>query len=212
MADAKYLLSLPADTQAFFKGLQNTNINECSGKTAIMALNLAQRRPFKAFTKSGGKFHNKSMIADEIKRLLKLKPISLAPLPCCDFCQKPVEEDDQSWSKDRTLCIHMDCDGDWERVREVPFPYQHDSESEAESEAEPEAPKPEAKLWKAPWGKTLWRLAQGDAWHSDNDCWEVVNGEFFNYNTTPYLGKYDENEEEVIHGSRPRDPAHRFVS
>ena len=214
MTDSKYMLTLPADIQAFFKNLSNTDISQCSGKTAIMALNMAQRRPFIAFTKSGGQFYNKSMIADEVKRLLKLKPISLEPLPCCDFCQRSVEEDDQAWSKDRTLCIHMDCDDDWSKKAGYDFPYDCDESDSEESEAdpEPEAPKPEAKKWKAPWGNTFWRLAQGDAWHSDNDCWEVVKGELFNYNTTPYFGKYDENEEEINSGSRPRDLAHRFVS
>jgi hypothetical protein len=128
MTDLTYLLTLPADIQSFFKGLSNTNIEQCSGKTAIMALNLAQRRPFKAFTKSGGKFYNKSMIADEVKRLLKLNPI-LLELPKCDICEQTVELDDQAWSHDKKICIHMDCDGHWEEMRGVPFPYEYDYDS-----------------------------------------------------------------------------------
>lgn len=240
MTDTTYMLTLPADIQLLFKGLSNLNINQCSGKTAIMALNLAQRRPLIAFNKSGGKFYNKGMIADEVQRLLKRNPIRLTPLPCCDFCKKPVEEDDQAWTKDHSFCIHMDCDPDWEKARGYPFPYDcDDSETESETksetksepeakpkvepEAEPEAEpvakpeaepvaKLEAKVWKAPWGYKFWRLAQGDVWHSSNHCWEVVKGEFFNYNTSNYLGKYDETEEEFIPGPRPRNPAHRFVS
>jgi hypothetical protein len=216
MSDATYCLTLPSDMQAFFKSLSNTDITRCSGKTAIMALNLAQRRPVNSFTKGSGRLHSKEMIANEIKRLLTIRPITLT-LPCCDWCQEPVGIDDQAWSKDKSLCIHMNCDADWEEARGEAFPYEcADSESESESEPEvkPEAEsesEPEAKKWKAPWGSNLWRLARGDVWDSGNDCWEVVKGELFNYNTTTYLGKYDDKEEEITHGPRPRNPAHRFV-
>ena len=84
MSDITYLLTLSKEQQAFFKSLSNTDINRCCGKTAIMALNMAQRRPANAFTKTGGKFYNKQMIADEITRLLTINPINLTK-PVCNF-------------------------------------------------------------------------------------------------------------------------------
>ena len=187
MTDSKYMLTLPADIQSFFKNLSNTDISQCSGKTAIMALNMAQRRPFIAFTKSGGQFYNKSMIADEVKRLLKLKPISLEPLPCCDFCQRSVEEDDQAWSKDRTLCIHMDCDDDWSKKAGYDFPYEgNESDSEVDDLA---------YVFTTPSGQKVWRTVadpEDPDWGVD-DCYVWEEGVSWE-DCGAYLGKYCEAE------------------
>lgn len=143
MSDQKYIDTLDkADQQMAL----TMSVNKCLPsnityyKDIIRALNIAQRRANGAFTKTGGKFYNCGLMRDEIKRLLTIRPIIIGPLPCCDSCQKPVELDDQAWSKDKTLCIHMDCDGDWETARGEPFPYEYaDSESEAESEVSMES-------------------------------------------------------------------------
>jgi len=143
MTDQKYIDTLGKADQDMAMIM---SVNKCLPsnityyKDIIRALNIAQRRANGVFTKTGGKFYNCGLMRDEIKRLLTIRPIIIAPLPICDYCQEPVESDDQAWSKDKDMCIHMNCDGDWEETAGCPFPYEYaDSESEAESEVSMES-------------------------------------------------------------------------
>ena len=219
MTDQKYVDTLEQEDRVLALTMR---VNKCLPpeityyKTIIRALNIAQRRPSGTFTKTGGKFFNCGKMRDEIKRLLTIKPIDLEPLHTCDQCQLLITPDDQARSKCGMIYIHTDCDPAWEEAHGKPFPWECDDsdeeDEEDESDAEPEPVKPHVKLWTAPWDTKMWRLAQGDDWHSDNHCWAFNKKELFNFNTTPYIGKYNEAEQECDEGSRPRNPEWKFIS
>lgn len=210
MTDQEYVSSLKQEDRALALLM---SVNKCLPpdityyKTIIRALNIAQHRTSSSFTKSGGKFYNCGMMRDEIKRLLSIKPINLDPLNHCDHCGLEIALDDQARSKCGTLYIHQDCDHYWELNNGKPFPWECD-----DSDEEQEPVKVCVKQWKAPWGIKLWRLAQGDTWHPDNHCWKIVMKELFNFNTTPYVGKFNEVEQECDEISRPRNPEWKFIA
>lgn len=219
MTDATYFESLAPQDRKLFEKLRDdpsflidkSETSVMSGKEALMCWAIAKREPFK---KSGGKFHNKALLFAEAFRLVCRNPLTTEPPVMCDHCNKPVHENDQARSKDGTLVIHMDCDPAWEEAHGMPYPYEGDESlynEELDSDAEPEPIKPHVKLWNAPWDTKLWRLAQGDEWHSDNHCWEFKKKELFNFNTTPYVGKYSEAEQECLDGPRPRNPEWKFM-
>jgi len=246
MTDIRYFESLAPEARILFERLSNdisflTNksiTSVLSGKVALTIWAIAKRDIFK---KCGGKFHNKQLLFDEAFRILTKKPLETAPRINCDHCQQPVDPNDQAISRDGTIVIHFDCDGEWEEANGVKFPYEHDEESEeevdeeeeevdegppplvmdevveeeevvVEEEVEEEPIKLNVKEWKTPWGIKVWRLAQGDTWHPDNHCWEIVKKEFFNFNTTPYVGKFNEAEQECDEISRPRNSEWKFIT
>jgi len=198
-------------SNAEYTKLTNVTIDK-SGEWLRKAWAIASGKYNGVTPKSSGKFGSKILLVNEIIRLIKLK----APLPTCDACKKEVEVDDMARSKCGTICIHMDCDDAWHNTNGKPFPYEceenDDEESDdEESDDEPEPVKPHVKLWNAPWDIKVWRLAQGDQWHSDNHCWEFNKKELFNFNTTPYIGKYNEAEQECDDAPRPRNPEWKFI-
>jgi len=156
--------------------------------------------------KSSGKFTSKFLLVAEITRLIRLK----APQPTCDQCKKPVSDDNMARSSDGLFCIHQDCDSDWEKAKGKPFPY--DLDEQLDSDDEPEPIKLNVKVWNTPWNIKVWRLARGDEWHSDNHCWEIVKGQPFNFNDTPYIGKYNEAEQECDDAPHPRNPEWKFIT
>jgi hypothetical protein len=80
--------------------------------------------------KSSGKFCSKILLVNEIIRLITIKEA----LRSCSHCNKPIDKNDMALSKDGTIAIHSDCDGDWEEAHGVKFPYECD-----ESDDEPES-------------------------------------------------------------------------
>lgn len=95
-------------------------------KVALTAWAICRRKPYQT---SAGKYHNTTILANEVYKRLKLNPLTLDNTTC-DNCSKTETslEDPIVKSKDG-VCIHIGCEDAWV-ANNGEFNYEHDESDE----------------------------------------------------------------------------------